>query len=363
VDIRVTLPDDSKHRLRRRASVSSRSAALRWGEDKERNWYQELTHPESQIERKEALSLEAFASRFVDGYARANRHKPSGIAAKESILKVHLVPKLGAAKLDAISTEMIQRLKHELRERSPKTVNNVLTVLNMLLKKAVEWGVIERMPCAIRLLPIPKPSAGFFDFDQYEALVTAARALDLNALLIVLLGGEAGLRCGEIIALEWSDVDFRKRQLTVERSEWRGHVTVPKGGRLRYIPMTARLALALRDQRHLGSARVVYQPNGAPLSQWMVRDHVERAARAAGLKTAGVHRLRHTFCSRLAMRCAPARAIQELAGHQDLATTQRYMHLSPAAVEEAIRLLEQPRQPSSFGDILETRGEESRKSL
>jgi site-specific recombinase XerD len=42
------------------------------------------------------------------------------------------------------------------------------------------------------------------------------------------------------------------------------------------------------------------------------------------------------------MRGAPARAIQEPAGHQDLATTQRYMHLSPAAVEAAIRLLDQP---------------------
>jgi len=52
-----------------------------------------------------------------------------------------------------------------------------------------------------------------------------------------------------------------------------------------------------------------------------------------------VHILRHTFCSHLAMRGAPARAIQELAGHEDLGTTQRYMHLNPATIESAIRLL------------------------
>ena len=51
---------------------------------------------------------------------------------------------------------------------------------------------------------------------------------------------------------------------------------------------------------------------------------------------ADVHRLRHTFCSHLAMRGAPATAIQELAGHADLITTQRYMHLSPAAIDAAI---------------------------
>jgi len=188
--------------------------------------------------------------------------------------------------------------------------------------------------------PVAKPSAGFYDFEEYERLVAAAQTLDGNALLIVLLGGEAGLRCGEIIALEWHDVDLSKRQLRVERSEWKGHVTVPKRGRLRYVPLTARLTCALRESRHLRSRRVVCQADGSPLSWWMVRDHVDRAARRAKLLTSGVHRLRHSFCSHLAMRGAPARAIQELAGHQDLTTTQRYMHLSRTAIEGAIRLLD-----------------------
>lgn len=57
---------------------------------------------------------------------------------------------------------------------------------------------------------------------------------------MVLLGGDAGLRLGEILALEWRDVELTARRLTVQRSDWQGHVTVPKGGRSRHLPMTQR---------------------------------------------------------------------------------------------------------------------------
>jgi integrase len=357
VDVITRLVNGRRYRERRRLSVRSKSTAQRWGEDRERHV---LQHGPPQ-RQKEVPTLEQFASRFLDGYARANRQKPSGIAAKETILNVHLVPMLGSKRLDAISNEAVQRLKHALRDKSPKTVNNVLTVLNVLLKKTVEWDVIDRMPCTIRLLPIPKPSAGFYDFDDYERLVEAAKA-EPNAYLIVLLGGEAGLRCGEMMALEWPDVDLGKRQLCVQRSEWKSHVTVPKGGRLRYVPMTIRLATALREYRHLRSARVLCQRDGLPLSADSVKHHVERAARRAQLDANGVHRLRHTFCSHLAMRGAPARAIQELAGHQDLTTTQRYMHLSPAAIEGAIRLLDVPGIPADRGNMVATGSLETRNS-
>jgi hypothetical protein len=117
------------------------------------------------------LRLGEFAPKFIEGYARANRHKPSGIASKETIIRVHLSPLLGPKRLDAITNEVVQGVKHALQKRAPKTVNNVLTVLNKLLKTAVEWDAIERMPCVIRLLPLPKSSAAFHDFADYEQLV------------------------------------------------------------------------------------------------------------------------------------------------------------------------------------------------
>ncbi|MFN7982531.1 MAG: tyrosine-type recombinase/integrase [Vicinamibacterales bacterium] len=360
VDIRVTLPDDSEHRQRRRAPVTSKSAAQRWGEERERHWYYELTHPPAAGPAKEVPTLKDFVNRFLDGHARANRQKPSGIAQKEIALRVHVVPRLGEKRLDAISSEDIQRLKHDMRQKAVKTVNNVLTVLNTLLKKAVEWDVIPRLPCTLKLLKVAEGSVHFWDFDEYQRLVEAGASVDPRAHLVVLLGGDAGLRAGEMRALEWSDVDLVKRQLRVERSEWRGEITSTKGGRVRYVPMTQRLAAALKRSRQLRGPRVLCEADGKPLTANALTYLLERASRKAGLATgrkprhAGPHVLRHTFCSHLAMRGAPVRAIQELAGHRDLATTQRYMHLSPVAIENAIRLLEHGGATPHFGDIVET---------
>jgi integrase len=197
--------------------------------------------------------------------------------------------------------------------KSPKTVNNALALLSVTLKKAVEWSVIDRMPCTVRLLPIPRTStATFHDFDQYERLVEEARRIDSITELIVLLGGEAGLRCGEMMALEWRDIDLAKRQLCVERSDWNGEV-----------PLMLRLTAALREHRHLKGPRVLCQDDGKALTRQQVQYRVKHAARKANVGN-GVHILRHTFCSHLAMRGAPARAIQELAGHSELSVTQCY---------------------------------------
>jgi integrase len=217
---------------------------------------------------------------------------------------------------------------------SNKTVNNVLSTLNKALKTAVEWKVIRVMPCTIRLLKVAPPEMSFYDCDEYERLVAAARAIDPRTHIAVLLGGDAGLRASEVIAVEQTDADYQRGYLNVQRAEWRGQVGLPKSGRPRRVPMTKRLSAALRAHRHLRGARMLCRDDGKTITANVLRRWLEQAERRAELEVHGAaHKLRHTLCSHLAMRGAPARAIQELAGHKDLTTTQRYMHLSPSAIE------------------------------
>ena len=353
VDIQWRSQDGRRHRERKRLDITSKTAAQRWGEGRER----ELLTRGPTHRRKEVPTLEQFAPRFMDGHARANQAKPSGIAHKELVLKNHLFPALGAKRLDEITDEDVQQLKYKLRHRKPRTVNNVLTVLSVMLKKAVEWRVIDHARCVVRLVKVHQGTARFYSFEEFEALLAVARRVSPVAELVVLIGGEAGLRAGEMRALQWADVDFTRRQLRVARSEWHGHLTATKGGRVRYVPLTRRLAAALEAaQRGTRKAdEVLKRENGSPFGESHVADLLIKVAREAAMPPHGPHTLRHTFCSHLAMRGAAVGAIQALAGHQDLMTTQRYMHLSPNVLDAAIGLLDTPRDcEAPRGDIVET---------
>ncbi len=363
VDIRFEYPDGTLLRQRVKAPVDSKSAARRWGEAKERDL---LLKPsprallEQQAQRKEAPTLEDFAPRFINEHARANRHKASGIATKQCLLDQHLVPMFGTRRLDQITDEDVQRLKAKLATKSRKSVNNILSTLSMLLKVAVKWKVIAAMPCCIELLKVSNALPRFYEFGPYARLVEAAGKIDTTTLLVVLLGGDAGLRRGEIIGLRWCDVDLRRKQLLIEQSVWKGIADAPKSGHGRIIPMTDAVMSALKRHRHLRSERVLCLEVGAPATDKVLRRWIAAAKRRAQLPVSpgALHILRHTFCSHLAMRGAPAKAIQELAGHESLMTTLRYMHLSPAARVSAIGLLngrDGAEESLGFGDIVETR--------
>ncbi len=141
-----------------------------------------------------------------------------------------------------------------------------------------------------------------------------------EAVAIVLLGGHAGLRRGEMVALEWSDVDFKRGPLTVGRGQWEGEVISPKAGRSRVVPMSEALKKELTEIRHLRGERVFFQRDGSPVDETTLRSWMERAQKQAGLTVnkGQIHILRHTFCSHLAMKGVAAKVIQELAGHADL---------------------------------------------
>jgi integrase len=226
VDVRWTHPDGRKERVRLRSPIQTRRGA----EEYERQVRSELLAGTFGKEVTEAPTLGAFAPTFLD-HCRADRQKGSSVAAKTSILEHHLIPTLGKVRLDQIAETDVLRLKTSLADRSPKTTNNVLSVLSTLLKVAVGLGLIEHVPVAIRFVRAPKPEMRFLEDHELDRLLDAARKRDRETFTAVLLGADAGLRVGEMAAIEWPDVDLARRQLRVRQGLWKDTTDAPKGGR------------------------------------------------------------------------------------------------------------------------------------
>lgn len=353
VDICVRLPNGEMFRERKRSPVLSRSGTKRWAEAREAEVIRAGCTPQMPTKRK-VETLAKFWPRFVTDHCKANKQKKSGIESKEYHFRQYLEPVLGAVALDKITNDRIAELKRYMttqlggdpndkskRTKSASTINNCLSTLSRCLKSAVEWAVIDAMPCRISRLKKQSDAPRFYDFDAYEAYVSAAAELDPRVHLLVLLAGDAGLRKGELLALEQVRCDTKAGRVLVERSVVKGEVAETKGMESRAVPMTDRLRAALRAHKHIRGQWLLCHDDGSPISERTMRTWLARAQVAAKLpRTSGeVHILRHSFCSHLAMRGAPVTTIQKLAGHKHLATTIRYMHLADGETDRAIKLL------------------------
>ena len=288
---------------------------------------------------KEVPTFAAFAKIFMATYAKAN-NKISEQTSKQSILDNRLLPKFGARRLDSFTVLDLDTMKAEMLddEYSRKSVNNTLATLSKILHYAHDIEKIAKVP-SFKFLKIKEEKFDFLDFAEFERLVAAART-EPEMQALVLVGGEAGLRMGEILALSRDCIDFRSGNLSVWENDWHGHINSPKGGDRRTIPMTDRLRAAFQQMRHLRGELTFCGPDGEPWTRHTIQLGLNRICRRAGLRRIGAHVLRHTFCSHLAMRGAPPKAIQELAGHKSMKVTMRYMHLTESALRDAIRLLD-----------------------
>jgi integrase len=362
VDIRFRWPQTRRwHRERIKSPVPSKTGSKAWGDERE-GWLLARGPAPDKPPPPPAPTLRKFGERWMRDYCEANQLAPATKKSRETLLNRHLYPLLGDRAIDEITTADGDRLKAERRKMKPRSVNLILVTLSKMLSTAKDWGLIEKVP-KLRALKVPKTEVEVYEPEEYERLVSAAAEIDHPTYTVVLLAGDAGLRSGEIRALERGDIDLKAGRLTVQHNFSSNEEWTTKGGRARVVELTARLKEALKVQlgSHIGR-RVFRRPRvGGDLYRQQVSHWVRAAERKAGLrltakKNGAVHKLRHTFGTQLAAAGVPPREIQELMGHASLVTTQIYLHLARVHRGRGIRMLEASRGPLGRGEIVETGG-------
>jgi integrase len=157
-----------------------------------------------------------FAEQWFTTYVMVNS-QPSEQRQRCSVLRARLVPWFGHIYLGDISTRAIEEFKlHELGHKlSRKTVNNHLAILSRCLRCALQWGYINTMPM-IQLLRVCLPP--FRVLTEEEVAVVISDNTDPKWNMMIRVALRTGLRRGELMALDWTDIDIQRKRLTVNHA-------------------------------------------------------------------------------------------------------------------------------------------------
>jgi len=145
---------------------------------------------------------------------------------------------------------------------------------------------------------------------------------------IVMVALTTGMRRGEILGLKWDYMRLENRLIILP---------VTKNNTVRVLPINDTLYRILSEMAREASY-VFGNGNGGDIGD--IKHSFTSACRKAGITDFRFHDLRHTYASHLAMRGVHIRALQELLGHKTLAMTQRYSHLAPGQLQNAVKLLD-----------------------
>ena len=301
---------------------------------------------------------------WFDNYFLRNHRASTATIYREHITG-HIVPTLGALKLQKLRVENAQALVNEKRSLAPATVAKMVEVLKAALKQAVVNGLIQKSPVEGVILPKhDQKEIEFLTVDEQKALYEALPDTDNGRAIRFIIA--TGLRISELVGLRWSDVaedSFTVRQGFVRTANFDAKegdrkttltagAPKSKAGK-RTIPITPLIRALLGTQRSEYLQRrlaagpdwqehnlVFSSDNGSPKDPANIRRTLSRALDKAGLKHRGVHALRHTFATNYVRVSSDYVTLARLMGHSKVGVTlQLYCHSDDQTARETMELM------------------------
>ena len=290
------------------------------------------------------MTLDTYADQWLQGITTEGAIKPRTIVSYRQLFLCHIAPTLGAIKLRDLQRRDVKALLNAKREQalSKNTVRLIRATLSVMLAEAMDDGYVDSNPATLPARKRGKKKAVQamvlrpLEEDELARLLNTAREKDPEYFPLFLLLARTGLRPGEAFALEWADLDFPKRKLSVERALSAGIVGTTKTGTAREVDMSHELADALAALYRVREAQTLkHQWGDVPdlifvnaqrgfLDESRVRKRFARVLKAAGVGGHRLYDLRHTFASTLLKNGVPITYVAAMLGHADSTTTLRW---------------------------------------
>lgn len=334
----------SRDKWRAEVFVDGRRVAGKSGFARQREaktWHDEKLRALAKGEVERVFTFEELLAQFRAWHLKGIR--PGTRTRYEVDIKERLEPTFRFMRLDRITGGMIEEAKAKwATEIAPKSVNNCLHTLRLMLNRAVKWKMLGESPYATESLDVPeKPYPWWSEGQDIERFLVAAKAS--RYFPVYLLALETGLRYGEIIGLTFDDVDLEQGVIHVHRQwlEREGRYGPTKHGRERWVDFdpNSELGETLRGASRQSGGVVFPTATGAiPTKGGVAHKYFKAAIRRAGVPEICFHGLRHTFASWYMIRHDNVWDLSAILGHSSIKTTMRYAHHSKRARRKPLDL-------------------------
>ncbi len=276
----------------------------------------------------------------------------------ELMIRTKIVPLIGHVKIQNLTPLMVQQAFNELaKQYSPATLQKVKSILRMALRKALDNELIIKDPMrGLKLPKLLKPQIEIVPEKDVSKLIKAAKGH--NVYEVVATGLGTGMRIGEMLALDWADIDLKRAEVTVHKTlvrlkddnnkEILKVQFIPKTEcGLRTVPLSRENVELLKKLKRKRLTKGFYDNGIVFCSTKGKRMHprnfnrdLESICKKAGIKRISANVTRHTFASTAIARGAECKTVSEILGHKDVTTTlNNYVHPSKEKMKEVAEMV------------------------
>ena len=223
-------------------------------------------------------------------------------------------------------------------EASEWTARKYYISLSSAFETAKRWNYIKENP----FRKVQKPKVRelqplFFTKDEMKSLLNVIEDVQLKNLCLVAVS--TGLRLGELLNLQWSDIDLISKVIHIRNSE----TFTTKSRKNRSLPMSDQLAMAFIQMKESSGSELLFHSLGKRLSaDWVSKTFKSYVRRLVLNDKLHFHSLRHTFASWLVQDGVSLYEVQKLLGHSNIAVTQVYSHLQPETLHKTVNKISIP---------------------
>jgi len=235
--------------------------------------------------------------------------------------------------INEITKEQVEFFILDIFKRAPHSASLHLRHLKATFNKSIDWGYLKENPFKGIKLRIPENNPVFINKEELQLIVEQEPNQTLKQ--IYLFAFYTGMRRGEILNLEWQDIDMNSKLIKVKNKK--GFTT--KSKKERDVPINDFVLNFLFNLNN--NLSYVFNKGGGKINPTFVSKSFLSCVREAKLNDKiHFHTLRHSFASNLAQRGVNLYVIQKLLGHKSIKTTEAYSHLRNEDLVQAIKLLD-----------------------